>query len=98
MVAGCRGGDGKIQVVAAAGEADLFEGVDIDGGEHQGSVLCVKIVSRYGYTFQGKHCLGCYFELHSLRLNLDLKTILPFIRDLTLYFFKIDCKVMAFMF
>lgn len=34
MVAGCRSGDGKIQVVAAAGEADLFKCIDVDGSEH----------------------------------------------------------------
>ena len=31
MVADCGCGDGEIQIVAVLGEADLFEGVDIDG-------------------------------------------------------------------
>lgn len=30
MVASCRGGDWEIQVVAVAGEADLFEGIDVN--------------------------------------------------------------------
>ena len=31
MVAGCQGGDWEVQVVAVAGKADLFEGIDVNG-------------------------------------------------------------------
>lgn len=39
-------GDWEIEIVTVLGEADLFEGVDVDGGKHWGPVLCFKI--RYG--------------------------------------------------
>ena len=45
MVAGFGIGDLEIEVVTVVGEADLFEGVDVDGCGHWGSVLCFE--NRY---------------------------------------------------